>query len=210
MNTSHFAEIIHSSLYQWTGQSWRWNYFPSFGSLVVIRTGQTTLYGMVTQITTGSKDPSRAAYAWQKTEEELMHEQPQIFEFLQTLFTCIPLGYEDNGRLVYQVPPQPPKIHSFIAHATQKQAATFFSQPHYVSVLFNKAPSLENFDELLLAVLNNHQQNGILSPEHLAQFVDMFYLLTGNDYRRLKIFLQRVQQITTTQTTPSHHLPPEL
>jgi len=34
-----------------------------------------------------------------------------------------------------------------------------------------------------------------MGQEKIKQFVDKFSLLTGNDYRRLKLFLQRVEGV---------------
>ena len=65
----YFGEIIDSSLARWIAQSWKWDKFPNFGSLVVIEQGDLILYGVVSEIKTGSQDSSRLPYAYQKTEE---------------------------------------------------------------------------------------------------------------------------------------------
>ena len=61
-----FAEVIESSLQHWLIQSWEWNTFPSYGSLVVIEDKNQTLYGIVHHVQTGSMDPVRYPFAYKK------------------------------------------------------------------------------------------------------------------------------------------------
>lgn len=195
-NNKPFAEIIESSLTGWLAQSWQWDQFPSFGSLVVIQTKERTLFGIVHQIKTGSMDPIRYPFAYQKTEEELLQEQPQIFEFLKTTFSCLTIGFqEQENNIIYQLAPEPPKIHAFVHPASQQLYKKFFHTEQYLHILFGLANTLFNVDELLLAILKQLDDQKILTPPVVNNFIDTFSLLTGNDYRRLKLFLQRVQHI---------------
>lgn len=190
-----FAEIIESSLIGWLAQSWQWDNFPSFGSLVVIENKERLLFGIVHQIKTGSMDPVRYPFAYQKTEEELLREQPQIFEFLKTTFSCLTIGYKQNNTIWYQLAPEPPKIHSFVALASEQNIREFFSSDQYLHTLFGLSNQLFNLDELLLALLKNLNDQKILNEDTIHSFVQTFSLLVGNDYRRLKLFLQRVQPL---------------
>ena len=90
--TKPCAEIIESSLQTFLGQCWQWDIMPQFGSLVIAQNGNRPLFGLVYQIQTGSMDPTRYPFAYQKTHEELRAEQPQIFEFLKTSFSCLCVG----------------------------------------------------------------------------------------------------------------------
>lgn len=191
-----FAEIIESSLNCWKAQCWNWDYVPPFGSLVTVTIASTTLFGVVYQSQTGSLDPVRQPYAYQKTEEELRAEQPQIFEFLHTTFLCAPLGFYTNA-LYYQLPPTPPKIHSFVQHASSSAIQQFFVTDQYLQVLFGLPLSATHIDELILALLQQTAQARLLTTEKLQDFMHTFSLLTGNDYRRLKLFLQRAQRTLT-------------
>lgn len=191
-----FAEIIESSLTGWVAQSWRWDEFPSFGSLVTIESRTRMLFGIVYEIKTGSMDPVRYPFAYQKTEEQLLQEQPQIFEFLKTNFFCLITGYKEHDEaIVYQLAPEPPKIHAFVSKANLSLCKSFFDSNHYLPIIFGLSNGLFNVDELLLAILKELKKNAVLSNCLLEDFIDTFSLLTGNDYRRLKLFLQRVQRI---------------
>ncbi len=198
-NNKPFAEIIESSLSCWIAQSWHWNVIPSFGHLVTLSHQQTTLVAIVNSIQTGSSDASRSPIPYQKTEEELHAEQPQIFAFLKTTFTCIPLGYLDKARVRYQLPPQPPKIHAFVQPVAVDISKQFLASPQYLHVLFGLSHQILYMDELLLALLEQQAALGILTPERVSAIVETISLLSGNDYRRLKLFLQRAQPIILAQ-----------
>lgn len=192
-----FAEIIESSLTCWLAQSWQWNDFPAFGSVVTVKTKKRVLFGIVHQIKTGSMDPVRYPFAYQKTEEELLAEQPQIFEFLKTTFSCLILGYKEQSNIVYQFAPEPPKIHTFVEPISKDIYKEFFYSSRYLHLLFGLSSQIVNLDELLLAILKHLNDNNLLTQAKIEQFIDEYLLLNGNDYRRLKIFLQRTQSITT-------------
>ena len=192
-----FAEVIESSLGFFKAQSWEWDYFPAFGSLVTVRAGATTVFGIVYAVQTGSFDAGRYPFTYQKTEAELQAEQPQIFEFLQTTFTCLTIGFLEHNRIVYQVAPQPPKMHAFVSHATLPEITQFFSSSAYLHILFN-APHINPIDELLLALLRTQAEQGLLTKELFFEFTQTMTLITGDDYRRLKIFMSRAQLLTET------------
>jgi len=188
-----FAEVIESSLQGWLAQSWYWNHFPVFGSLVTIETKKRQLFVFFHQIQTGSMDPMRHPFPYQKTEEELLQEQPQIFEFLKTTFSCLTLGYCEDGKIVYLLAPEPPQIHSFVAITPKELSIRFFANEQYLHLIFNAVNQVFNVEELLLAMLKQQAQLEMLDEEKIGQFIETFSLLTGNDYRRLKLFLQRVE-----------------
>ncbi len=188
-----FAEIIESSLQTFTGQCWKWDNTPQFGSLVIVENGLKPIFGLVYQIQTGSMEPGRYPFPYQKTHEELMAEQPQIFEFLKTSFSCLALGYQEKGKIHYLMPPEPPKIHSFLTIASPEEYRQFFAQNNYLPLIFGYSGPI-NVDELLLALLKSQNEQKCLKNDCLPEFINTYSLLTGNDYRRLKLFLQRVDQ----------------
>ena len=192
-----FAEVIASSLDHYTAQSWEWKRFPTFGSLVSIHDKELQVLGIVTGIQTGSMDPSRTPFAYQKTEEELEREQPQIFAFLKTTFTVQACGYvlPASSEIIFAIPPTPPKIHAFISEASDTIATQFFADAQFLEVLYGFSNAIQNLDELLLAIIRMVKAKGLLSPSFLEEISHGFALLSGNDYRRLKVFLHRVEQI---------------
>ncbi len=192
------GEIIESSLHTWIAQSWQWDTFLPFGSLVTIQNNHTTTFGIVYQIQTGSMDPGRYPFAYQKTEAELLSEQPQIFEFLKTTLSCIPVGYQEIGSpITYLAPPIPPKIHSFIQPATIEQSRQFFSQEQFLHLLYGSSSVVAQADELLLAIIMRLLPLHILRKKEIIRLMHTYSLLTSNDYRRMKLFLARLQRVMT-------------
>jgi hypothetical protein len=188
------GEIIESSLSSWLVQSWQWNYFIPFGSLVMIENNEITIFGVVHQVQTGSMDPARYPFPYQKTEQELLAEQPQIFEFLKTTFSCITVGYQSKQNLYYLLPPHPPAIHAFVRIAPTDICRRFFANDQFLHLLFN-ATIPTNIDELLLAIVNRLVSDTILNKNDLMPLMQTYSLLTNNDYRRMKLFLGRLQQV---------------
>ena len=191
----YFAEVIESSLTSWLAQSWAWDKFPTFGSFVAIEGKKRTIYGIVHQVQTGSMDPVRYPFPYQKTEEELLKEQPQIFEFLKTTFSCIAIGYQEKKSISYLIAPEPPKIHAFITHPDTQECKNFFASTRYLHLLFTHSAQIFNIDELLLALIKQHIELNILTQEKISSFMQTYSVLTGNDYRRIKLFLQRSEHI---------------
>ncbi|TET36283.1 hypothetical protein E3J61_00785 [Candidatus Dependentiae bacterium] len=189
-----FAEIIESSLHTWLAQSWQWNQPPHYGSLVAVQQEKRTLIGLVYEVGTGSMDPTRYPFAYQKTQEELLREQPQIFEFLKTTFSCLVLGYHHQDRMRYITPSQPATIHSFVQPISDDLNRQFFAHDQYIHRIFGLGNKINNIDELLLALIGQQMENKLMNQEKIMQFMDTYSLLTGNDYRRIKLFLQRVER----------------
>lgn len=193
-----FAEIIASTLDHFIAQSWKWDHFPNFGSLIEVTNNQTTIVGCVTHVETGSMDPLRSPFPYQKTESQLLAEQPQIFEFLRTTFKVQILGYfehQDPHNITYQLAPKPCKIHSFVAQSSPEKMRLFFGKADYLHLLFAFAHQIPNIDELLLAIIHQLTHQKLFSQEHFESLCEMYSLLTANDYRRMKLFLQRIEKL---------------
>lgn len=191
----YFAEVIESSLTSWLAQSWSWDMFPEFGSFVAVEGKKRTIFGIVHQVQTGSMDPVRYPFPYQKTEEELLKEQPQIFEFLKTTFSCITIGYQEKKSISYLIAPEPPKIHAFIMRPDTEISKIFFASTRYMHLLFTHSAQIFNMDELMLALLKQHMELNILTQNKITAFMQTYSLLTGNDYRRIKLFLQRAEHM---------------
>jgi len=195
----YFAEVIESSLTGWIAQSWSWDTFPEFGSIVAVEGKTRTIFGIVHQVQTGSMDPVRYPFPYQKTEEELRKEQPQIFEFLKTTFSCVAIGYQEKKSISYLIAPEPPKIHAFITYPDGETSKIFFASNKYLHLLFTHSAHIFNMDELILTLLKQHKELNILSDDKMNKFMQTYSLLIGNDYRRIKLFLQRVEHMLGSQ-----------
>lgn len=194
-----FAEVIESSLPTWRAQCWAWDIIPAHGSILATHSGNRTIYGIVYAITTGPLDTQRTVFPYKKTEEELKRDHPHIFEFLASTVSCITLGYADHSDIRYQMAPIPPKIHAFVTLPTKQELQAFFSEHGYLHTLFAQADQVTSLDDLLIALVEHMAQTHNLTPERFSRFIQTFSLLTANDYRRLKLFIQRIQPLITAQ-----------
>ncbi len=196
----YFAEIIESSLWDCTAQSWQFNQAPAYGSLLVIEDQAVKYFGFVCQISTGSLDAVRLPVAYQKTEQELQQEMPQIFEFLKTTFVCLLVGHQEQvdlreSKIIYTAPAVPPKVHMFVRAATESELKLFFESYQFLHLLFSRANQINNqIDELLLAIFQRAKAKLNLIPK-LDEFTELFALLVGRDYQRLRLFFGRLELI---------------
>lgn len=154
-----------------------------------------TIYAVISGTMIGSDDPSRKPFAYKLSKEELVYQQPQIFSVLQTTMTGIVVGYEQDSTICHMVAPEPAEIHSFVRPATSQEVQRFVTKPTYVQLLFSANSALNNVDELLLALVRYLKSQDALSGKSLQDMVGTYSLLTGNDYRRLKLLLSRMQQV---------------
>jgi hypothetical protein len=190
-----FAEVVESSVGSFVAQCWQWDVSPEFGSLVCSKNGELIIVGCVDSIQTKSIDPLRTPFAFQKNEEDLRAEQPQIFDFLKTSFEVKVLGYFENENLVrYRFPSKPAKIHSFIQNCATSQEHLFFAKPDFLYPLFSSSVHIENFDELLLAVLSRFIEKNN-SQGAFEQVSSVLSMLTRNNYSKMKILIGRLQSI---------------
>jgi hypothetical protein len=195
MHKNYIGEVVNSSLSQWSTQAWQWDNCPEFGSVVVLESDEVHIFGVVYYIRTGSDDPTRQTFAYQKSEQELRQEQPQIFEFLKTEFSCVPLGYKVGNNFTYAMPMRPPKIHAFVRLATASELAELSSNVGIVQALFSQYTKIDYFEELLLAFIRYLKQYSLVSRQLLLQISEHLSLVTASDYRRLKLFMDRVGSI---------------
>ena len=105
------------------------------------------------------------------------------------------MGYQEKSKLLYLLPPEPVSIHAFIRPATHEESKIFFANNRYLHLIFGAGAQIPCLDELLLTLLKQQAQLKSLKDAHLHDFVATFSLLCGNDYRRLKLFLQRAESI---------------
>lgn len=197
MTNRAFAEVIESSLSGWTAQTWQWENFPNAGTLVVVEQNNNKFFGVIRGIETGSIDPTRTPFAYQKTEEELRRDHPQIFSFLKTTCFCVSTGFSpDNGHIFYHQPPRPLKIHAFVRPAAEQEQALFFGETGYLDLLGSQLQR-EEFDDLLLALIREQPSFFDAKNPKLLAFFENYAHLSNHDYARLRRFTARVEKLIT-------------
>jgi hypothetical protein len=189
------AEIIEATITSFVAQSWVWDQFCPFGSVVTVESKKMNIFGIVYHIQTGSADSSRQPFAYQKRAEQLEKEQPQIFSFLRTTFSALPIGYATDNRMVRNLAHSPCTIHSFVRTADQNELALLFESTDYLHHLFALQAPVFNLDELLLAILMYQKSASLLTKTSIHQFFHTYSLLIGNEYRRIKLFSSKIETL---------------
>jgi hypothetical protein len=188
------GEVIGSSIKSWSGVCWQWDVVPQFGQLLAVSSGNVQILGVVSDIQTGSIDAGRVPFAYQKTEEELMREQPQIFEFLRTTFTCLIVGYREGNKNIHSFAQKPPQIHSFIGVPGYEIAREFSDGFGYVKFLMEGEGNPLEIDELLLAHVRYGVRESIFDGAALAAHLCQLGCLSG-DYHRKRRLLAALEEL---------------
>lgn len=192
-----YAEVIESNLNSFTAQSWDYKISPNFASFVQAESNNKIIYGIITSIKTGTTDNMHYPFTYKKTQEELKIDNPEIFEFLRTIFTVQIIGYKENNNnlIEFCTPPEPPLIHSFIENCPEKITHEILLDKNnkFLNLLF--LSEIQNIDELLINILKNLKSNNLISQKYMHNFCNKYSLLTNNDYKRLKLFLNRITEI---------------
>ncbi|SVB55297.1 uncharacterized protein METZ01_LOCUS208151 [marine metagenome] len=185
----HVGEVIESNTIEFTAESRVLHGAPPFGAYVKIDS-YPIIYAIVYSVATQSMEPNRRPTAYGKTEDELRLEQPQIFELLRTEFTSLIIGYKDDTGIYQCLPPQPPKIHSFVHFCSAEEIASFTDRSHYLRPIFNqtRVPS----DELTIAAIRNAYLARGENGHYLVRAGKEVARLLKDDYERLHSILERI------------------
>ena len=187
---NYIAEVIESSTTRFVAQARELNGSPPFGAFVKVGASPTAI-AMISDIVTGSTELNRRPVAYGKTEEELREEQPQIFELLRTEITATIVGYADGAMMKHCLPPQPPRLHSFVYCCAPEEICEFTGRFDYFRTLIGVGGTLS--DELMIAAIQQtcacHGDAGrswfIRAGKELSR-------LLRDDYDRLESILRRV------------------
>ena len=96
---------------------------PRFGSFVKVAANHGLVYGVVAAVETASFDSARRAMAFGMPWDQLVREQPQLMELIQTEFDAAVIGYGEGGSLHHYLPPYPPRLHDFVSACTPTEGA---------------------------------------------------------------------------------------
>ena len=190
MDDAEIGEVIGSSNTEFIAESALLHDSPPFGSFIKIQSRET-IYAVVFNAYTHSLEPNRLAIAYHRSEQELRDEQPQIFELLKTKFEAVIIGYESDGVIRHHLPPQPPRLHSFVYACQPIEVRRLTSQFKFFRFLLGveKAPR----DELIAGAIR--AANIVRKGERafLVQAGKELLRLIGDDYEMLASILQRIQ-----------------
>lgn len=191
MNDTEIGEVIGSSNTEFIAESALLHQPPPFGSFVQVQANET-MYAVVCNAYTHSLEPNRLAIAYHRSEQELRDEQPQIFELLKTKFEAVIIGYESNGAVRYHLPPQPPRLHSFVYACQPLEVRRITSHLWFLRSLMgvDKAPR----DELIAAAIRAAAASHPGDRAFLIKAGKELVKLIRDDYELLSTILHRMQE----------------
>lgn len=190
------AEVLESSTASWTAQCRELHCAPPFGAFVrapdeTADSGRAVIYGVVAHIATEPFDASRRPIALWTREADMASRHPQIGKLLRTVFEVRCIGWRDGEIIRTSLPPQPPRLHSFVLPCSTAEVRQITERTGFVRLLLdNLVPN----DELLVAACrdaaaaHNHDEAFLL---RLGQ--ELVPPLRG-DYHRLRALLSRIAE----------------
>ena len=194
------GEVIESSTTSFTAGAYQLLEAPPFGALVRAQSrveGQS-IYGLVYEIRTGSKEPGGRAVVRGRTysgrdlyDDEIYQEHPDLAEVLQTEFSAITVGYVEGDQIYQYLPPQPPPVHYSVYECDEGELARFSAETDFFrTVLFAyQIPS----DELLGAAIRSAARAHPDPRAYLVRAGREVASLLKDDYDRLTAILRRIR-----------------
>jgi hypothetical protein len=194
------GEVIESSTTRFVAGAYELLHAPPFGALVRAqsRVAEMSIYGLVYEIRTGSREPGGRAVVRGRTytgrnlyDAEIYHEHPDLAEVLQTEFSAITVGFVEQGHTYQYLPPHPPPVHYSVYECSLDELAQFsLSSDFFRAVLFNGQVA---GDELLAAAIRAAARTRSDSRAYLVQAGRELASLLKDDYDRLSALLRRIR-----------------
>ena len=152
------------------------------------------LFGLVFHAETGAIEPGRPLSAMGLTEDELLREQPQIYELLATRFSAALIGWTDTGgRFRASLPPRPPRPHARVLSATSADEKLVGADLGWLRGLVRAErvpPALA--DELLVAALRRLWSASGEGEAFALRVGKELSRLLAADYERLRTIVERL------------------
>lgn len=163
---------------------------PRFGSFVKVAAGEATVYGVVASVETGSLDAGRRPVAFGMRWEQLLREQPQLVELLQTTFEVAAVGFGDSSGLHLYLSPQPPRVHEAVFDAEPTEVAALTDSLEFVRSLagLDRVP----VHELVAAAIREASLARGRDEAFLAEAARAVAELFKDDYDRAMAIVRRL------------------
>jgi hypothetical protein len=108
---------------------------PRFGSFIRVGQDANAIYGVVSNVRTQPFGDNRRAIAFRLPWEQLVKEQPQITELLDTMFEVATVGFSDADGLHHYLPPYPPRVHEAVYACDPTEVAAVTDSLDFVRTL---------------------------------------------------------------------------
>lgn len=189
------AEIIGSTLSEWTAVASRWDKPPRFGSLVTIAHDGHLVYSVVFGLQTESFDAVHQPAPFGMSHEALQREHPEIFPYLRTIVRGAILGSLVADRFHFGWASIPPLIHTSVFSADAGAYATVYSGSFWLSHLMSAPYDATLLDELVIAMLVEWKRHGGSTYQQIRSIAEQLCMSVGTDVRRCKKVIARMQEL---------------
>ncbi|HEX8833002.1 MAG TPA: hypothetical protein VF719_02315 [Abditibacteriaceae bacterium] len=190
------AEILESSTAAWVAQCRDLHCAPDFGSFVrapdADESGRVVVYGVVAHIETEPFDASRRPLALWTREDEMDARHPQIGKLLRTVYRARCIGWAEGTNLIQSLPPQPPRLHSFVLPCSPDEVRRFTDRTDFVRILLDGGSGETGADELLVAVCREAVRAHGGDMNYKIKIGSALAILLRADYHRLRALLSRI------------------
>ena len=185
------GEVIQASTTRFRAIATRVFEPPRFGSFVKVSATGGQTYGVVAGVETASFDSARRAMAFGMPWEQLLREQPQLIELIQTEFEIVVIGYGEGDLLHHYLPPHPPRLHDFVSACTPTEVAALTDSLEFVGTLASmREPSMHELVSAAIreASLARGRDDGFVSEaaRAVAELFKDDYDLAMSIVRRLE------------------------
>ncbi len=196
------AEVLESRTTGWVAQCRELHCAPPFGSFV--RTpnalpddaAREVIYGVVSHIETLPFEANRRPLALWTSESDMDARHPQIGKLLRTTFEVRCVGWtRGENQIIHQsLPPQPPRLHSFVVRCERNDIESFTQKHDWIRLLFDSGttPGGASCDEILVVACSEAIAAHDGNIEYSIGVGKTLALLLRADYMRLRAFLSRI------------------
>lgn len=188
----HCAEITKGSLTNWSGYAHDVRQPPPFGALITMHNSNSLLWGFVTDIITQTTDNIYGVYPYALSEQELQREHPEISGALLTEVQGIIIGQRNPTTRTIHRASTPPPLHAHVTCATADQYRQLMEAGDFFPILLAIINDPTLADEIAAALITQLTMQEMLTGVYRYSYAEWFFRATGNDYGRLKKFLQRL------------------
>ncbi len=196
------AEVLESRTTGWVAQCRALHCAPPFGSFVRVPNEvpddaqREIIYGVVAHIETLPFEANRRPLALWTDENDMEARHPQIGKLLRTTFEvrCVGWTRGENQTIHQSLPPQPPRLHSFVIPCDLEDIRRFTQGHDWIRLLFDSAGTMggASADELLVAACNQTIAAHNRNIEYSIALGKTLALLLRADYLRLRAILGRI------------------
>lgn len=165
---------------------------PEVGQIVSVPPLPSAIFGIVYQASTTPANKGSRLRAYWKDEDQLKAEQPQLEEWqLLTEFRAVIIGFAGaDGVMCQYIPPQPPKVHSFVEICTDDDIRAVTTRLDFLRTLANysEAPN----EEVIAACIRDANRARGGDFDFLVSAGKELASLMKDDYDRLQAIIRRI------------------